>query len=136
MLRAAVGEVVAVDGGDDDMSEAELGDRLGDVLRLGRIQRIRQAGLDVAEGTGAGAGVTHDHEGRVLLVPALADVRAARLLAYRVQAVRPHDVAGVGIAAGIRRAHADPIRLGRRSESGRFTFSGGAGAAGSRWYRQ
>ena len=87
MLGAAVGEIVAIDRGDDDMGEAELAGRLRDMLRLGGIERAGQPGLDVAEGAGARAGVAHDHEGGVLLVPALADVRAARLLAHRDQAV-------------------------------------------------
>ena len=76
--RPAVVEVVAVDRGDDHMREPELGRRLGDMLGLGRIERAGQAGLHVAEGAGARAGVAHDHEGRVLLLPALADIGAAR----------------------------------------------------------
>ena len=44
MLGAAVGEIVAIDRGDDDMGEAELRDRLADVRRLVRIERARQAG--------------------------------------------------------------------------------------------
>ena len=83
MLGAAVGEIVAVDRGDHDMGEPELDGGLRDMLRLGRIERAGHAGLDVAEGAGAGAGVAHDHEGGVLLVPAFADIRAAGLLAHR-----------------------------------------------------
>src|SRR6185312_16504387 len=93
MLRAAIGKIVAVDGGDHDMVEPKLEGRLRDMLGLARIERAGHAGLDVAEGAGAGAGVAHDHEGRVLLVPALADVRAARLLADRVKAILADDVA-------------------------------------------
>ena len=81
MSRPAVGEIVAVDRGDDDMGEAELGDRLGDMRRLMRIDRARQARAHIAEGAGPGAGVAEDHEGRVLLLPALADIGAAGLLA-------------------------------------------------------
>ena len=81
MPRAAIGEIVAVDRGHHDMGEAEPGDRVGDALRLVLVERIRQAGAHVAEGAGAGAGLPHDHEGRMALVPAFADVGAARLLA-------------------------------------------------------
>ena len=63
---------------------------------------------------GPGAGIPHDHEGRVLLVPALADIGAAGLLADRDEAVFLDDFAGVGIAARIRRANPDPVRLRRR----------------------
>ena len=63
------------------MGEAELGRGDRDMLGLERIDRARHAGLDVAEGAGAGAGVAEDHHRRVLLGPALADIRAGRLLA-------------------------------------------------------
>src|SRR3546814_9268715 len=57
------------------------------------------------------AGVAHDHHGGVALRPALADVRAGRLLADRVQLVRLHDLAGRVVLARHRRLHADPRRL-------------------------
>ena len=44
MLGAAVGEIVAVDRGDDDMGEAELGDGVGDARGLAGVERVRQAG--------------------------------------------------------------------------------------------
>ena len=81
MLGAAIGEIVAIDRGDHDMGEPEFEGGFRDVFRFRGIERAGHAGLDVAEGAGAGAGVAHDHEGGVLLVPALADIRAARLLA-------------------------------------------------------
>jgi hypothetical protein len=114
MLRAAVGEIVAVDRGNDHMGEPELEGRLRDMFRLGGVERAGHAGLDVAERASPRAGVPHDHEGSVLLVPALADIRAAGLLAHRDKAVLFHDSAGVGIAARVRRAHPDPVRFRRR----------------------
>ena len=39
MRGAAVVEIVAVDRGDDDVGESELGGRLRDPRRLGRIER-------------------------------------------------------------------------------------------------
>ena len=71
--------------------------------------------LHVAEGAGAGAGVAHDHEGGVVLRPALADVRAARLLADRDQAVLAHDRRRLAIDRRARRLDADPVGLARRS---------------------
>src|SRR3712207_6931906 len=50
-----------------------------------------RSGGDVAERTGPRAGVAHDHHGGVALRPALADVRAGRLLAHRDQAVRSEE---------------------------------------------
>ena len=41
MARAAVGKIVAIDRGDDDMREAELGDGVGDARGLVRIERAR-----------------------------------------------------------------------------------------------
>ena len=111
MRGPAVVEIVAIDRGDDDVGEAKLGGRLGDMRRLGAIKRARYPGLDVAEGAGARAGVAHDHERGVLLLPALADIGATGLLAYRVQAVRPHDLPRLGIARRDRRLDSDPVRL-------------------------
>src|SRR3954468_12399639 len=111
MPGAAVGEVVAVDRGDDDVGEAHLGHRTRHALRLAAIERGGDAGGDVAERAGAGADLAHDHEGGVLLFPALADIGAARLLADGDQAMRLDDLAGLGVAGGPRRAHADPVRL-------------------------
>src|SRR6185369_15315410 len=81
--RAAVGKIVAIDGGDDDMLEAKLGSRRRDMLRLKGIDGPRHAGLHVAERTGPRASVAQDHHRRVLLGPALADIRAGSLLAHR-----------------------------------------------------
>ena len=68
-------------------SRPSLRDRIGDALRLAGVERPRQSGRDVAERAGARADRAHDHHRRVALLPALADVRAARLLAHRMQAV-------------------------------------------------
>src|SRR5258706_10797959 len=81
---------------------------------LGGIERAGHSGFDVAERAGSGAGVAHDHEGGVLLVPALADIRTTGLLAHRDEAVLLDDLAGVSVAAGVWRAHPDPVRLRRR----------------------
>ena len=48
-------QIVAIHRGDDDVREAELRHRLGDMLRLMRIERAGQPGRDVAEAAGAGA---------------------------------------------------------------------------------
>ncbi len=111
MLGAAVSEVVAVDRGDDDMLQAQLCDRFGDILRLVRIERAGHAGLHVAEGAGARARVAHDHEGRVLLLPALADIGAAGLLADRDETVFLHDAMRLGPFGRAGRLDADPVRL-------------------------
>ena len=111
VLRPAIGKVVAVDRGDDDMAEAHLLDRMGDAGRLTRVECRRNAGGDVTEGAGTRADLAHDHEGGVLLVPALADIGAAGLLAHRHQFVRTHDLARFRIALGYRRLDANPVGL-------------------------
>ncbi len=127
MFGAAIGKIVAVHRGNDDMGQAQFEGGFRDMLRLQSIERAGHTGLDVAEGAGAGAGVAHDHEGGVLLVPALADVGATRLLAHRDEAVFLDDFSGIGVTARVRRA--DPIQsgFGGDSASGRFTFSGWRG---------
>ena len=83
-----VGQVVAVDRGDDGVAQAHLLDLGRDPHRLQRVVPGRLAGLHVAEAAAAGADVAEDHEGRGAALPALADVRAVRLLADRVEVLR------------------------------------------------
>ena len=116
MVRAkcrcpAVGEIVAVDRSHDDMRKPKLGDRVTDARGLVFVQRTGQAGAHIAEGAGAGAGVAHDHEGGVALVPAFADVGTARLLAYGRELEFAHEAQGLGEHRRAGRAHADPGRL-------------------------
>ena len=123
-LRAAVGQVVAVDRGDDDMLEAELGRGDRDMLGLERIDRARHPRLDVAEGAGAGAGVAEDHHRGVLLGPALADVRAGRFLAHGGEVEPAHQLAGLGEAGAGRRLDPDPVGLALPLAVGTMAASG------------
>src|SRR5919197_4988441 len=71
-------------------------------------------GVDVAVAAGAGAGLAEDLKGRGAAAPALGDVRAARLLADRVQARAVDERLHVEVArVGARRAHLHPFRPAR-----------------------
>lgn len=108
VMGAAVGQVVAVDAGEDDVAQPPAGQGLCGVLGLvgveGRGPAVR---LDAAEAAPARAGVAHEHDGGgggvlVVAAPALADVGAPGLLADGVQAQPPQvrlDLAEVGIGA-------------------------------------
>ena len=85
MSRAAVGQVVAIDRGDDHVVQAQARDRLGDSARLVGIERTHFAMRDRAVGTIARAHVAHQHEGGRAMREAFADIRAARFLADRMQ---------------------------------------------------
>jgi hypothetical protein len=124
MPGAAIGKIVTIDRSHHDMYEPELRNRIGNALRLLAVERARQAGLDVAEGAGASTGVAHNHEGRVLLLPAPADVRATRLNAYGVKAVRAHDAARLCIATRARALTRIQSGFCDTGESGRCAFSG------------
>ena len=78
-------EVIAVDAGDHRVAEPHPRDAPRDARGLERIVPGRLTGLDVAEPAPPRAGVAEDHERRGAALPALADVRARRLLADRVQ---------------------------------------------------
>ena len=106
-------EVVAVDRGDDDVRRA----------RACRRPRRHCAGSCGSSAPGMPVAtlqkaqarvqiVAQDHHRRVLLLPALADVRAGRLLADRVQACSSRISArGLVILRRARRLDPDPVRL-------------------------
>ena len=89
--------------------------RLGEAHRLERVEGFGRAVGDRAVGAVPGADVAQDHEGGGLVLPALADVGAARLLADRVQAQLAHhglDVRVVGAAGAFTLSQAG-FRAGR-----------------------
>src|SRR6185437_5921510 len=67
-----------------------------------------------AKAARARADRAHDHDGRSAGVPALADVRAARLLTDRRQPMRAHRLAHEVIAGAKRQWSAQPRRLARQ----------------------
>src|SRR5690606_19049570 len=90
-------------------------DRLGEMARLVGVERVGPAVADVAERAAARALVAHDHERRGALAEALADVRAARFLADRVQLLPAQDVLDLVEARRRRtRLDADPVGLALR----------------------
>src|SRR5688500_575428 len=93
MRRAAVIEIVAVDGGAHDVPESHQLHAARDVRGLFEIEPAAWiAGVDRAEAAGARAHRAHQHDGGRARVPAFADVRALRLFAYGGETVLAHDV--------------------------------------------
>src|SRR5205085_9087296 len=111
MRSASIGKVIAVNRGDDDVSQAEPCRCLRNSHRLASIERPRQSGPHIAERARARAGVPHDHEGGVLLLPAFANIGTRSLLADGMQSMRPYERPGFHIAARNRCLDPDPGRL-------------------------
>ena len=109
--RAAVREIIAIDGGDDDVVQVE---DLNRVRYPGGFAGIDRAGAAVrhrAIRARARADVAQDHERRGAMVPAFADVRAARVLADGVQVEAPHQALQAQITGGPRCAYFQPLGL-------------------------
>ncbi len=112
--RAAVRQVVAIDRGQHHVFEPHELDRARHVLRLLGIEpAARIAGIDRTEAAGAGANRAHQHDGGGAGVPALADVRALRLLADRAQPVLAHDLLDRTECGAGGQRRAQPRRLAR-----------------------
>ena len=109
--RAAVGQVVAIDRRDDGVAQAHRLHRFGDAHRLVEVERGRPAVLHGAVGAGARAHVAEDHEGGGAVVPALADVRAVRVLADRVELQVAHDALEPEVVLRTRGADLQPVGL-------------------------
>ena len=107
---AAVGELVAVDARDDGVLEAHLLRGVGDAVGLVEVELCRLAGQNGAEAAGTGTDVAEDHERRRLVVPALPDVRAAGLLADRVQVEPAHGLLDVPIDLAVGNLRLEPVR--------------------------
>src|SRR5262245_43799590 len=111
MPRSTIYEIVAIDRGDDNVGQAKLRGRICDTGWFIVIKRNRKPGFHVAESASARAGVSHDHEGCVFPLPALADIRTARLLAHGVQTIVAHNLLRSEIARRHRRFNSNPVRF-------------------------
>ena len=107
--RAAVGQIVAVDGGDDGVAEAEALDGAGEADGFERVEGAGLAGGYGAVAAGAGADVAENHEGGALALPALADVGAARLLADGVEFGLAQQFLHAQVALAAGHAHLEPL---------------------------
>ena len=99
---AAVGELVAVDGGDHAVFQFHEGDGFTDAAGLVEVEDGGASGGDVAEAAGAGADVAEDHDGGGAAGPAFAHVGAHGGFADGVEFVLVDGFAefGVGGAGG------------------------------------
>jgi hypothetical protein len=66
---------------------------------------------DRAVGAVSGADVAEDHEGRGAVLPALADIRAVRFFADRMEVQIAHQVLQADVVLSTRRLHFEPGRL-------------------------
>ena len=90
--------------------ESSLRDGARDVLGLAHVDRAaRVARGHGAEAAAARADVAEEHHGRRALAPALADVRAARLLADRVEVELAERLLEQVERAPRRRADLEPL---------------------------
>ena len=111
---AAIGQIVAIDGGDDDVLETHPLRRLGELPRLVGIDGLRPTVGDGTVGAVAGADATVDEEGGGAARETLGAVRAARLFADRVQPAGAHALLDLVQLAELHLARPDPLREDRR----------------------
>ena len=109
---AAIGQIVARDGGEDDFAQAALVDRRGDFVRFAGVGRPHGQLVDVAEAAAAGAAVAQDHDGGAPARPAMPLVGAAGRFADGMEAMGAQASAGVEEPATAADADADPRGLG------------------------
>ncbi len=111
VFGSAVTEVVAGDGGDDDVAEFHAGGGLCDALGFVGLERVGFGGFDGAESAGAGAFFTGDHEGCGAVAPAFPAVRALGFLADGDEVEVLDEGFGSPELRVIGEADFDPVRL-------------------------
>jgi hypothetical protein len=116
--RSEVGQIIAVDGGEDDVLQPHRRRRLRDALRLRGIELRRPAMGHGAVGAVPSTDVAQDHEGRGAVLPALADVRAVRFLADRVEVEVAHELLEAQVVRASGRLHLEPGGLPLRKRLG------------------
>ena len=113
---ATIRQVVAVNTGDDDMSQSHEGDGFCDTTGLVVVDFSGSARLDVAKATRSGAGVPQDHDGGRPAVPAFTHVWTGRFFADRVQSMRVHDLTESLIARAAGHPGSEPVGFAAKVE--------------------
>ena len=109
--RAAVVEVVARDRRDHDVAQVQARHGFGQALGLSPVDFARAAGFHVAEAAVAGTGIAQQQKrGGPKLAPALADIRARRFFADRVQLLLAHQTLQLFEVRPVRQRHLEPVR--------------------------
>ncbi len=89
--RPPVVEIITVHAGEYGVLQTHCGNRRGGTGGLVAVDLTRPSRLDIAEGTGTGAQIAEEHQRGRALAPTFMDVRTARLLAHRVEALFSHQ---------------------------------------------
>nr|DAO23852.1 MAG TPA: hypothetical protein [Caudoviricetes sp.] len=105
----AVGQVIARDGGDDDMPELHQAGALGDLAGFRRIGRQGPARTRRTETAVARTDFTQDHESRRAAAPAFGLVGAHSARADRMEAVALHDPLHIRVFGGAVQPYFQPV---------------------------
>src|SRR6185295_8904133 len=108
---ALIGKIITAHPGDRRIAKTHRLHRLGNPERLAGIESGRLPGVDLAEIAAPGADVAADQECGLAVLPTLEDVRTARFLADRVQALALHQLLKLAILRPHPRCGLDPRRL-------------------------
>ena len=100
------------------MLQPQLFHSIGHAPRLEHIQRIRPPCGDIAKRAAPRADLAHDHHSGVALLPALADIRAARLGAHCGKVVIFQYLTGITVALRRGRLHPYPAWLAQNRRIG------------------
>jgi hypothetical protein len=120
-----VRELVAVDARDHGVLEAHLLGGVGHAMRLVEVQLRGLTGEHGAEAARTGTDVAEDHERGGAVVPALADVRAAGLLAHRVEVEAAHGLLDIPVDLAVGDARLQPLGTAMRTgQSSRLLAEG------------
>src|SRR5439155_3990245 len=109
----AVGKLVPVDRGHDDVMEPEPARGFGHAAGLFGIDRERLPAPDVAEGTGTRADVSQNEKGRGVTRETIADIRAVRALAHGVEIERAENRLVLEVLLAGRNLRLEPFRPSR-----------------------
>jgi hypothetical protein len=111
--RTAVGEVVAIDRGDNGVFEIKMLYGLGHVCRLHRVKVHRLALIHRAKAAVPRARIAAEHERRSLVRPAFENVRALRFLADGMQIQPVDQLHHLILIARVAKLDLQPIRLSK-----------------------
>ena len=113
MRRAAIGQIIARHGGDDDVIELHPPRGFGDAFRFVILECLRFAGIHRAEATRARAAIAGDHKSGGAFAPAFPMVRAARTFTNGVEIQVVDEIARGEVCARRWQLQSEPLGQAR-----------------------
>lgn len=110
-MRKEIGKIVKVKRGNEKMGKKNMIKGIGNILRIVRVERIRNEGRNIEEREGECEDLENNNESRVIILKEIEDIREKGLLKESKKIVREENIESLEIEERKRRIEENKVRI-------------------------